>query len=72
MVEIAAQIEDSAEVQDVVSGLEQQYDAFHRPAARTPRPCRSPRSSDLPTGEELGAEFERFLAGLDRPNDPGE
>ena len=24
---------------------------------------------DLPTGEELGAEFERFLAGLDRPND---
>ena len=31
MVEIAAQIEDSDEVRDVVPGLEQQYDAFHRP-----------------------------------------
>ena len=36
------------------------------------RPSRSREEKDLPTGEELGAEFERFLAGLDRPNDPGE
>jgi len=73
MVEITAQIDESTEVLDVVRGLEQQYDAFHRPAtegtdalplADTDRP--------LPTGEELGAEFERFLAGLDprdRPDD---
>ncbi len=56
LVEIAEQIEDSTEVREVVSGLEQQYDSFHRMT-----------DPDLPTGEELGAEFERFLAGLDRP-----
>jgi hypothetical protein len=70
MVEIAAQIEDSAEVRDVVTGLEQQYDAFHRPEDDDALPLAEER--DLPTGEELGAEFERFLAGLDRPNDAGE
>jgi len=68
MVEIAAQIDDSEEVRDVVVGLEQQYDAFHRPAEEGDAlPLAEER--DLPTGEELGAEFERFLAGLDRPND---
>jgi hypothetical protein len=70
MVEIAAQIEDSAEVRDVVLGLEQQYDAFHRPQTEDALPLAEEK--DLPTGEELGAEFERFLAGLDRPNDAGE
>jgi len=68
MVEIAAQIDDSEEVRDVVLGLEQQYDAFHRPGEEGDAlPLAEER--DLPTGEELGAEFERFLAGLDRPND---
>lgn len=67
MVEIAAQIDDSDEVRDVVLGLEQQYDAFHRPDDDESLPLAEER--DLPTGEELGAEFERFLAGLDRPND---
>jgi hypothetical protein len=68
MVEIAAQIDDSEEVRDVVVGLEQQYDAFHRPDDEGDAlPLAEER--DLPTGEELGAEFERFLAGLDRPND---
>jgi hypothetical protein len=74
MVEIAAQIDDSDEVRKVVLGLEQQYDAFHRPDDDESLPLAEER--DLPTGEELGAEFERFLAGLDRPNDrpndPGE
>ena len=53
MVEIAAQIEDSAEVRDVVTGLEQQYDAFHRSdggrrraaARRGDATCRRGRSS---------------------------
>jgi hypothetical protein len=71
MTEIAAQIEDSAEVRDVVAGLEQQYDAFHRPEADGDA-LPLAEEKDLPTGEELGAEFERFLAGLDRPTDPGE
>jgi hypothetical protein len=68
MVDIAAQIEDSAEVRDVVHGLEQQYDAFHRPSADDSA-LPLAEEKDLPTGEELGAEFERFLAGLDRPHD---
>jgi hypothetical protein len=71
MAEIAAQIEDSAEVLDVVSGLEQQYDAFHRPATSGSEDTALPLAEErnLPTGEELGAEFERFLAGLDRRDD---
>jgi hypothetical protein len=68
MVDIAAQIEDSAEVRDVVHGLEQQYDAFHRPS-QDDSALPLAEEKDLPTGEELGAEFERFLAGLDRPHD---
>jgi hypothetical protein len=70
LAEIAAQIEDSAEVRDVVTGLEQQYDAFHRPDVDDTLPLAEEQG--LPTGEELGAELERFLAGLDRPNDSGE
>lgn len=69
MVEISAQIEDSAEVRDVVHGLEQQYDAFHRPAQEGGA-LPLAEEQELPTGEELGAEFERFLAGLDRPDRP--
>ncbi len=71
MVDIAAQIEDSAEVRDVVAGLEQQYDAFHR-SGEDGDALPLAEERNLPTGEELGAEFERFLAGLDRPNDTGE
>lgn len=67
MVEISAQLEDSADVRDVVSGLEQQYDSFHRPDDGEALPLAE--EGELPTGEEIGAEFERFLAGLDRPDE---
>lgn len=73
MVEIAAQIEDSAEVRDVVVGLEQQYDSFHRPESGEESALPLAEEQELPTGEEIGAEFERFLAGLDgrdRPDRP--
>jgi predicted ATP-grasp superfamily ATP-dependent carboligase len=70
--EIAAQIEDSEEVRQVVQGLEQQYDAFARAAADEESLPLAEEGQELPTGEELGAEFERFLAGLDRPTDPNE
>ncbi|MGH3364009.1 MAG: proteasome assembly chaperone family protein [Nocardioidaceae bacterium] len=70
MLEIAAQIEDSAEVRDVVAGLEQQYDAFHRPDTGDGSALPLAEEQELPTGEELGAEFERFLAGLDRRDRP--
>jgi hypothetical protein len=72
MVEIATQIEDSAEVRDVVHGLEQQYDAFHRAGAGEGGALPLAEEGELPTGEELGAEFERFLAGLDRRDRPEE
>jgi len=72
MVEIASQIEDSDEVRDVVVGLEQQYDAFHRPAQEDGTALPLAEEQELPTGEEIGAEFERFLAGLDPRDRPDE
>jgi predicted ATP-grasp superfamily ATP-dependent carboligase len=72
MLEIATQIEDSAEVREVVTGLEQQYDAFHRPEAEDGSTLPLAEEQELPTGEEIGAEFERFLAGLDRRDRPEE
>jgi predicted ATP-grasp superfamily ATP-dependent carboligase len=70
MVEIAAQIEDSAEVRDVVVGLEQQYDSFHRAETEEGTALPLAEEQELPTGEEIGAEFERFLAGLDKRDRP--
>jgi predicted ATP-grasp superfamily ATP-dependent carboligase len=66
--EIAEHIEDSPEVREVVAGLEQQYDAFAR-ADDGDGALPLAEERDLPTGEELGAEFERFLAGLDSGDD---
>lgn len=56
---IDEQVEASAEVAQVVAALEQQYDAFV--AAQENRSLLA-RDEELPSGEELGAEFERFLA----------
>lgn len=56
---INEQVAGSAEVAQVVSALERQYDAFV--AAQENRSLLA-RDEDLPSGEELGAEFERFLA----------
>lgn len=63
--EIEEQISDSEDVRDVVAGLEQQYDAFHAGTAESLLADDHP----LPSGEELGAQFERFLAGLDTPEE---
>ena len=56
---IDEQVEASAEVAQVVGALEHQYDAFV--SAQENRSLLA-RDEDLPSGEELGAEFERFLA----------
>lgn len=56
---IDEQVEASAEIAQVVAALESQYDAFV--AAQENRSLLA-RDEDLPSGEELGAEFERFLA----------
>ncbi len=63
-VEIATQIADSDDVRDIVAGLEQQYDAFHSKAANL-----LAEDEPLPSGEELGAQFEQFLARLEEPED---
>jgi predicted ATP-grasp superfamily ATP-dependent carboligase len=56
---INEQVSASAEVAQVVAALERQYDAFV--AAQENRSLLA-RDEDLPSGDELGAEFERFLA----------
>jgi predicted ATP-grasp superfamily ATP-dependent carboligase len=56
---IDEQVAASSEVAQVVAALERQYDAFI--AAQENRSLLAP-DEDLPSGEELGAEFERFLA----------
>ena len=56
---IDEQVEGSLEVAQVVTALERQYDAFV--AAQENRSLLA-RDEELPSGEELGAEFERFLA----------
>lgn len=64
--EIAQYLADNQEVGQVVAGLEQQYDAFR--AAEEAGSSLLAADQPLPTGEELGREFEQFLAGLDRPD----
>jgi len=56
---INEQVEASGEVAQVVKALERQYDAFV--AAQENRSLLA-HDEDLPSGDELGAEFERFLA----------
>src|ERR1700756_1181758 len=56
---INEQVEASTEVAQVVTALERQYDAFV--AAQENRSLLA-RDDELPSGDELGAEFERFLA----------
>jgi len=63
--EITRYLEANDEVRDVVAGLEQQYDAFRE--AEDAGAGLLATDQPLPTAEELGKEFERFLAGLDGP-----
>jgi len=56
--EIARQVEGSAEVGEVVQALEQQYDAF----TADRESLLADDAEPMPTAEELGAQFERFLA----------
>ncbi|TQN42538.1 putative ATP-grasp superfamily ATP-dependent carboligase [Blastococcus colisei] len=63
--EIDEQIAPSPENTAVVAALEQQYDAFT--AAREGTDLLS--GGEVPSAEEIGAEFERFLADQDRRRD---
>ncbi|MGH3390516.1 MAG: proteasome assembly chaperone family protein, partial [Actinomadura sp.] len=57
--EIAEQVAGSDEVEKVVRALEQQYDAF---AGAVDRESLLAEERDMPTADEIGAQFERFLA----------
>lgn len=61
-VEIEEQIQASAELSSAITGLEQQYDAF---AAGAERENLIAEAIPMPTGDELAAQFERFLAERD-------
>ncbi|GLZ05878.1 hypothetical protein Acsp03_33440 [Actinomadura sp. NBRC 104412] len=63
--EIAEQVSGNEEVEKVVRALEQQYDAF---AGAAERESLLAESQDMPTAEELAAQFERFLAEQDGPD----
>ncbi|GAA3101115.1 MULTISPECIES: proteasome assembly chaperone family protein [Nonomuraea] len=60
--EIEEQIKASAELSTAITGLEQQYDAF---AAGAERENLMAETTPMPTGDELAAQFERFLAERD-------
>ena len=64
--EIAAYLEDNPDVAAVVAGLEQQYDAFLR--SEESGSSLLAEDQPLPTGDEIGEQVERFLAGLDGPD----
>ena len=69
-VDIESQLSESEEVREVVRGLEQQYDAFHRAADSESNLLAE--GEPMPSGDELGAQFEQFLAGLDDKPDAGD
>ncbi|WP_298459681.1 proteasome assembly chaperone family protein [uncultured Cellulomonas sp.] len=66
--EIDRQVEASAEVAAVVHALEEQYDSFTRSIGRTSLLA---DTAEIPTADELGDEFERFLASQQRGDGPG-
>ncbi|WP_312880677.1 proteasome assembly chaperone family protein [Actinokineospora xionganensis] len=60
-VEIERQIAESDEVSEGVRALEHQYDSFAEAAGRN----MLADPADMPTADELGSQFERFLAEQD-------
>jgi hypothetical protein len=65
--EITRYLAANEDVAEVVSALEQQYDTFAR--AEESGSSLLAEDEPLPTGEEIGHQFEQFLAGLDGPED---
>jgi predicted ATP-grasp superfamily ATP-dependent carboligase len=65
--DIAEQVAGSEEVTKVVKALEQQYDAF---AGSLEHDSLLAQEQNMPTADELAAQFERFLAEQDGPAEP--
>lgn len=68
--EINRQVAESDEVADVVRALERQYDTFVEASSRNSLLAES--VEHMPTAEELGNQFERFLAEQQGPSDSPE
>ncbi len=67
--EIVRQVEGSDEIAELVQALERQYDAFAE--ASQDGGSLAEQAANMPTAEELGAQFERFLAEQQgRPDSP--
>ena len=60
--QIETQIAQSQEAQEVVARLEEQYEQWINQRSLTLRP-------EVPSADEIGAEVEEFLKGLDRPDE---
>jgi hypothetical protein len=68
--QIAKQVSDSAEVQQVVTKLEKRYDEYA--GRETRRSLLTKDNDELPDADELGSEVEAFLATLPaNPEAPG-
>ncbi|GAA3010744.1 putative ATP-dependent carboligase, ATP-grasp superfamily [Actinokineospora diospyrosa] len=63
--EVTRQVAESTEISEVVEALERQYDAYAESSSQN---LLVPEGEPVPSADELGAEFERFLAEL--PRDP--
>ena len=68
--EIARYLSANDEVGEVVASLERQYDAFAE--AEDAGSNLLAEDQPLPTGDEIGQQFEQFLAGLEPDADPDE
>jgi len=64
--EITRQVEGSEEITALVRALEEQYEAF---ADAGPGNLLADESGNLPTADEIAAQFEQFLAQQDGPGD---
>jgi predicted ATP-grasp superfamily ATP-dependent carboligase len=63
---IARQVDESAEVSELVRGLEQQYDAVTEHEGEN----LLAEGEEMPTADELAAQFEQFLADQQRGDTP--
>ena len=64
---IGQEVAGNEEVSHVISALERQYDAFVEGRQRPS--LLATESSELPSAEELGAEFEEFLRAVEEPEE---
>ncbi len=61
--EVDRQVAESEEVTAVVHALERQYDSFVEASDDETRQALGPAMEELPSADELAAQFEAFLAG---------